>query len=282
MADQNIQNNLLEHLRQLVRERDPYMASGGHFFVKQYIRQTLTQWGNVTTHDFEYQGRQHQNLLLNLPARQPKSQDLILIAAHYDGVPGSPAADDNATGVAVLLELARMIQSQPLAYPVQLVAFDLEEYGLIGSRAYAKQLKSQNRGIRLMLSLEMLGYYDASPNSQKYPAGLELIYPDTGDFIALVGNFRTLLDLWQMSDAIRRTGTKCEWLPSPNRGLWVPQTRLSDHAPFWDEGYPAVMVTDTAFLRNPHYHQPSDRLETINLDFLSGVCTGLGAALAGL
>ncbi len=282
MADQNIQNNLLEHLRQLVRERDPYLASGGHFFVKRYIQQTLAQWGSVTIHDFEYQSRRHQNLLLNLPARQAKSQDLILIAAHYDGVPGSPAADDNATGVAVLLELARMIQSQPLAYPVQLVAFDLEEYGLIGSRAYVNQLKSQNQGIRLMLSLEMLGYYDASPNSQKYPAGLELIYPDTGDFIALVGNFRTLLDLWQMSDAIRRTGTKCEWLSSPNRGLWVPQTRLSDHAPFWDEGYPAVMVTDTAFLRNPHYHQSSDRLETINLDFLSGVCKGLGAALAGL
>jgi Zn-dependent M28 family amino/carboxypeptidase len=126
-----------------------------------------------------------------------------------------------------------------------------------------------------MISLEMLGYCDSTPGSQRYPAPLERFYPNRGDFIALIGNLPTIPDLIRLNRIIRTSGVSSEWLPVFNKGRIVPQTRLSDHAPFWDRGYRAIMVTDTAFMRNPHYHKASDRIETLNLDFLTGVCRGL-------
>lgn len=261
------------------------MATAGHFFVQEYIRQQFSQWGSVEIHTFEVRGKACKNLILNLPSqgrRQKKDLPPILIGAHYDGVPGTVAADDNATGVAVLLELARKFAAQAARYPLRLVAFDMEEYGLLGSADYAALLHEQKQQLRLMISLEMLGYTDSTPGSQSYPPPLERFYPDRGDFIALIGNLRTLPDLIGMSRNIRKAGVPSQWLLVPNRGLIVPQTRLSDHAPFWDLGYPAMMVTDTAFLRNPHYHKPSDAIATLNLDFMSGVCEGLEIAIRRL
>jgi Zn-dependent M28 family amino/carboxypeptidase len=271
----DLKASLRSHLIQIVRERDPYLATGGHFYVQQYIRQQLEQWGVVETHEFQVGGKTHQNLIFNLPASNNHQKPPILIGAHYDGVPGTPAADDNGTGVAVLLELAKAFAASPLRYPVRLVAFDLEEYGMLGSQQYAAELQQQGQPLRLMLSLEMLGYCNSTPGSQRYPAGLERFYPNQGNFIALIGNLRTIPDLIRLSRNIRKLGTPAEWLPVPNRGLIVPQTRLSDHSPFWDHGYAAMMVTDTAFMRNPHYHQASDTIETLDLDFLTGICRGL-------
>ncbi len=272
-----LKQRLYKHLIEIVRDRDPYMSSGGHFFVQQYIREQFQQWGKVETHEFKRGQTTHKNLILNLPpiSATANNKPLILIGAHYDAIPGTPGADDNATGVAVLLELARDFVAKPLKYPVQLVAFDLEEYGMVGSEEYASFLKEKKQPIRLMLSLEMLGYCDYSPNSQTYPTGLKYFYPDRGDFIALVGNLSTIPDLIRLSSNIRQQGTPCEWLTVPNRGTIVPATRLSDHSPFWDNGYRALMVTDTSFLRNPYYHKPSDTIETLDLDFLTGVCRGL-------
>jgi len=271
------------HLQHLVRERDPFFHTQGHFYVREYVRQTLQQWGTVAVHSFSVHGRSHQNLLLNLPAATDSpAGPPILVGAHYDAVPGTPGADDNASGVAALLALARAIAAAPLRYPVRLVAFDLEEAGLLGSTAYAQQLKRQQQPLRLMLSLEMLGYCDASPNSQRYPANLGLFYPHRGDYIGFIGNRSILGELRCLSRSMRASGTPAQWLPAPNRGNWIPEVRLSDHAPFWDAGYSAVMVTDTAFLRNPHYHQPSDRRETLDLDFLAGACRGLEAGLRQL
>ncbi|MGE5656987.1 MAG: M20/M25/M40 family metallo-hydrolase [Actinomycetota bacterium] len=281
----DLKEQLQIHLQEIVRERDPYLASAGHFYVQQYIRQQMQQWGTVEVDEFEVRGQTHQNLILNLPPlSQGKKRQLspILIGAHYDAVPGTPGADDNASGVVVMLELARAIASHPLKYPVQFVAFDLEEYGLLGSQHYAQKLKQQGQQLRLMMSLEMLGYCDRTPNSQRYPTGLKYFYPNTGDFIALIGSLRTLPDTIKLSASIRKSGTNCEWLPVPNRGLIVPDTRRSDHSPFWDLGYRAMMVTDTSFMRNPHYHQPSDRIATLDLDFLTGVCQGLIKGLANL
>lgn len=155
----DLKQRLHTHLIQLVRDRDPYLATAGHFFVQQYIRQQLEQWGTVETDEFQVRGKTHQNLILNLPgSNDGKQKPLILIGAHYDAVPGSLGADDNATGVAALLELARAFAAQPARYPVRLVAFDLEEYGLLGSSEYAAQLRQQQLPLRLMISLEMLGY----------------------------------------------------------------------------------------------------------------------------
>lgn len=273
-----LKESLYNHLVQIVRERDPYLASAGHFYVKQYITQQLQQWGNIEINEFQVRGKTHQNLILNLPSSSPLRKGRvapILIGAHYDAVPGTPGADDNATGVAVLLELARMFAAEPLKYPVQIVAFDMEEYGMLGSEQYAAELKQQRQPLRLMLSLEMLGYCTSTANSQRYPAGLERFYPNQGNFIALIGNLPTIPDLIGISRKIRKSGTPSEWLPVPNRGLIIPQTRLSDHSSFWDQGYRAMMVTDTSFMRNPHYHQVSDTIHTLDLDFLTGVCRGL-------
>jgi Zn-dependent M28 family amino/carboxypeptidase len=281
--EENLKERLHAHLKALVRDRDPYLATGGHFFVQQYICQQLQEWGNVETHEFQVRGKTHQNLILSLPATpSDKQKQPVLIGAHYDAVPGTPGADDNATGVAVLLELARKFAAEPASCPVRLVGFDMEEYGLLGSTEYAAQLRQQQQPLRLMISLEMLGYCNSTPGSQRYPPGLERFYPNRGDFIALIGNLPTIPDLIRLSRSIHTAGVPSEWLPAPNRGLIVPQTRLSDHAPFWDQGYRAVMVTDTAFLRNPHYHQGSDRIDTLDLGFLTGVCRGLEVGIRGL
>ncbi|MBD1837063.1 M20/M25/M40 family metallo-hydrolase [Coleofasciculus sp. FACHB-64] len=278
----DLKENLRSHLTQIVRDRDPYLASSGHFYVQHYIREQLQQWGTVETHEFSIRGQNHQNLILNLPAATNNQKPPILIGAHYDAAPGNPGADDNATGVAALLELARIFAAEPIKYPVRLVAFDMEEYGMLGSQQYAADLKQQGQSLRLMLSLEMLGYCNSAPGSQRYPAGLERFYPNRGDYIALIGNLPTIPDLIHLSRNIRKVGVPSEWLPVPNKGLIVSSTRLSDHSPFWDLGYKAMMVTDTAFMRNPHYHQPSDTIETLDLNFLTGVCRGLASGISHL
>ena len=280
----DLKERLSFHLNSLVRDRDPYLAPAGHFFVQHYIRQQFEQWGTSEIHEFKNNGKCHQNLILNLPAASSEdpsetSPPPILVGAHYDALPGTPGADDNATGIAALLELARAIQAQPLRYPVRFVAFDLEEYGLQGSTAYATALHQQKQPLRLMLSLEMLGYCDSTPGSQKYPPGLKYFYPNRGDFIAFIGNWCAVPDLICFNRQTRRAGTPSQWLVAGQRGLLVPATRRSDHAPFWDRGYRAAMVTDTSFMRNPHYHRATDRLDTLNLDFLAGVCDGLMAGL---
>jgi Zn-dependent M28 family amino/carboxypeptidase len=275
-----LQARLRSHLRQIIRERDPYFATQGHFYVQQYVRQELAQWGAVGEQAFQVKGMQLQNLVLDLPGRTDRPP--ILIGAHYDAVPQSPGADDNATGVAVLLELARIFKAKPARYPLRLVAFDLEEtgYELAGSTYYARSL--QQAPLRLMISLEMLGYCTAAAGSQQYPAGLQYFYPHQGNFIGLIGNLKTIPDLIRLNRAMRQAGTPSEWLPAGRRGLIVPDTRRSDHAVFWDLGYRALMVTDTSYLRNPHYHLPSDRLDTLDLTFLTGVCQGLAEGIQRL
>ncbi|MBW4487049.1 MAG: M28 family peptidase [Trichocoleus desertorum ATA4-8-CV12] len=276
---------LQHHLTQVARDRDPYLATAGHFFVQQYIRQQLEQWGQVAIQNFQVQGMSLQNLILDLPAATTNANRdrlPILIGAHYDAVIGSPGADDNATGVAVLLELAQAFCQEPARHPIRLVAFDFEEtsYNLAGSTYYANSL--QEEPLRLMLALEMLGYCDRSPNSQQYPPGLKYFFPNQGNFIGLIGNLKTIPDLIHLSHHLRRAGVPCRWLPAGKRGLILPDTRRSDHAAFWDRGDRALMVTDTANLRNPHYHKPSDRLETLDLDFLTGVYRGLEMGIRSL
>ena len=278
----NLKQRLHEHLTQIVRERDPYLNSGGHFLVREYIRESLSQWGAVETHEFEFNGKIHQNLILDLKSASDSDLPPILIGAHYDAVPGTPGADDNATGVAVLLEMARVFSESPLKYPLQLVAFDLEEYGLLGSTAYAAELKQNQQKLRLMLSLEMLGYCNDAPGSQTYPDILKPFYSDRGNFIALVGNLSAIPDLFSLSRQMKQHGTPTEVLPDPSSGKLVPITGFSDHRPFWEQKYRAIMVTDTAMLRNPHYHKASDAIATLDLDFLTNTCQSLIAALREL
>lgn len=276
---------LTEHLSYLARERDPYIATGGYRLVQQYIQSCFEKNGTVETHHFSVRGQEHTNWILKLPGNHSAGRQSapILVSAHYDAVPGTPGADDNASGLAVLLELASYISRCPSKVPIWFVAFDMEEYGLLGSQAYGEMLKAARQPLRLMIALEMVGYCDRRPHTQQYPVPmLKWLYPQTGNFIGLVGNLATIPKLNQMQRHIRRAGAACEWLPVPGRGQLLPSIRRSDYASFRDLGYPATLITDTSFLRNPHYHQSSDRLETLDLEFMTSICQGLITWLSSL
>jgi aminopeptidase YwaD len=277
LSDITVQLN--RHLQVLVGPRDPYLASSRHRLAQQYIQSELGQWGNVEAQGFLAQGREYFNWELSIAGEQPQLAP-ILVGAHYDTVPGSSGADDNTSGVAVLLSLAALLSRHPPRRPIHLVAFDLEEYGLVGSTACAKAWKSAQKPLHLMLSLEMLGYFSAAPGSQQYPLDiLSRLYPSTGDFIGLIGNESTLFKMIALKRSLQKAGAPCQWLPVVNRGRQIPATRRSDHAPFWDEGYPAILITDTADLRNPHYHSASDLIETLDLPMMAKITQGLAASL---
>jgi Zn-dependent M28 family amino/carboxypeptidase len=147
---------------------------------------------------------------------------------------------------------------------------------MIGSAHFAKRLKSHGLKVAAMVSLEMLGYTDSRTGSQKYPVGLSWFYPERGDFIGIIGNWRSATLLKSFAGAMRQiAGLPVETLTVLGNGYLLPQVRLSDHAPFWDLGYPALLLTDTAFMRNPHYHTSSDTIDTLDLEFMSKVCQGV-------
>ena len=194
----------------------------------------------------------------------------ILVGAHYDTVPASPGADDNATGVAVVLEVARLLGSRPTPRTLQLALFDREELGLLGSRAFVADEKHLEN-LQGAIVMDMVGFACHKVGCQKYPQGLPVVPPsDKGDFLAVVGDMEhaTLLDAFQPSE--QDTLPPVLTLPVPLKGMLMPDTLRSDHAPFWYRGVGAVLLTDTANLRTPHYHQPSDTLATLDKSFFSG------------
>lgn len=217
---------------------------------------------------FESGGRQVRNI--------SAGSGSVVVGAHYDTVPGSPGANDNASGVAVLLELAAM------KIPLRFVAFANEEppyfYGdQMGSWAWAKRARERGEPIRAMFSLEMLGYYRDAPGSQRYPPPLGLFYPDRADFIAFVG------DLGARGLVRQSIGIFRDKAAFPSQGVaapsFVPGVTWSDHWSFRRHGYPAIMITDTAFNRYPHYHLPSDTPEKLDYERMARVTDGLAAML---
>lgn len=223
----------------------------------------------------------------NLVARmlpENKSLPLVVIGAHYDTVEETPGADDNASAVAALLELARWIgprlNVEPLTARLELVAFDLEEYGYLGSEMHAAGIQNAGTPIRGMISLEMLGYTDNRPGSQQLPPNLVGRYPDTADFIGICGNDDSLALMKTVAEGMKTVpNLPVECLSVPGRGETLPPVRLSDHRSFWDRGYQALMITDTSFLRNPHYHRETDAPETLDYPFLARVTAGVCEAV---
>jgi Zn-dependent M28 family amino/carboxypeptidase len=217
----------------------------------------------------------------NIVAGEEKPSGYYLLGAHYDTVSGTPGADDNASGVAVLLEVARLARHLKLPAAWAFAAFTCEEppayfTPYMGSRVYAKRAKSLRHRILGMLGLEMVGYYSRDPGSQSLPLALRFMgYPTTGDFIGLVSNRRSRPLMERLAAAIKGGGLPAVTLAVPLGGHILPEVRLSDHANFWDEGYPAVMLTDTAFMRNPHYHGPGDVMAHLDLDDMTELTLGL-------
>jgi Zn-dependent M28 family amino/carboxypeptidase len=243
----------------------------GLLSVRTYLREQLAALGPVEEHRFGSGCDAGTNLILRLPGRR-KGLAPLLVAAHYDGPLHSIGADDNASGLAALLELARRWAADPPRRPVWIVAFDQEEWGCLGSKALAAELKRQGQPLALMVSLEMLAFTGAE---QRW------LYGSRADFIAVIGNFRALPQLPGLAHRLGRH-VRTKLLPVPLRGRILPDVRRSDHSPFWDAGYRAVMVTDTSFLRNPHYHRMSDTIATLDLGFFCRVTEGLAHALAAI
>lgn len=273
---------LKKRLQHIVGERSPFSSPRHLTSVENYIEKEFKGCGlSIEIDTFTYWGRSYRNVIGR--AGPAGNGSLIILGAHFDSVEGSPGADDNASGVAVLLEAARILAGLRLRSQVLFCAFNLEELNMIGSTHFAKKLRAAGAKVSAMVSLEMVGFTDSRPGGQQYPVGLRWFYPDRGDFIGVVGNWRSSLLLRQFSRSMRQVrGLAVETLTVLGNGFLVPQVRLSDHSPFWDLGYPALLVTDTAFFRNPHYHGPSDTLETLDLKFMANVCQGVVEGVLGL
>ena len=212
--------------------------------------------------------------------------EIIVVGAHYDTVPETPGADDNASGVAVMLELARLLKSEPLTHGLRLVAFANEEppHFLtqdMGSLYHARRAVQRGDRIRLMISLEMLGYYSSEPGSQDYPAPFSYFYPDRADFVAFVGNFRSRAALKEAIGLFRGARQfPSEGLAAPV--VLAPDVGRSDQSAFWLQGVSAFMVTDTADHRNHAYHNAADVPASLDYEAMARVTTGLAEMLTGL
>ncbi len=219
----------------------------------------------------------------NIVAGEAAPGGYYVLGAHFDTVAGTPGADDNASGVAVLLETARLARSLAPPRPWTFIGFTCEEppaffTPYMGSRVYAQRARQQGDNLLGMLCLEMVGYYSSEADSQELPLSLRLLgYPTTGDFIGLVSDWRSRPLLQRLEAAIKGgCGLPTVSLAVPLGGhLLLPEVRLSDHANFWDAGYPAVMLTDTAFMRNPNYHGPGDVMANLDLEAMTDLVLGL-------
>ncbi|MEM7620763.1 MAG: M28 family peptidase [Pseudomonadota bacterium] len=234
---------------------------------------------NIDEQVFEIEGQNYRNIVCSFG---PESAPRIILGAHYDvHFENNPGADDNASGVAGIIELSRLLtqHSPDLKHRVDLVAYTLEEQPhfrehTMGSFIHAKSLVEQDIPVKLMVSIEMIGYFSDAPESQSYPLSfLKLFYPTTGNFIGVIG---TSFDRSLVARAKRLMNTS-ERLPvySINAPRFIPGVDLSDHRNFWHFNLPALMVTDTAFLRNPNYHQSTDTPDTLDYDRMSDVVNGL-------
>jgi hypothetical protein len=253
---------------------------------REYVRDELTNAGlEVTEQGYDYRGQRVANLIATVPGTNIGAK-YYLVGAHYDTVPGTPGADDNASAVAVLIELGRHVAGKPPPVPLRIVAFTLEEPPAFntrfqGSRVFVRELKRGGGGVKGAIILEMVGFTAAE---QDYPLVLHWLgYPKEGNFIGIVGNRRSR----QLGRTLAKSFGDNPRLPVetlfvPFNGWILPATRLSDHAPFWDAGLPALMVTDTAFFRNPFYHTAQDRMETLDFAFMAEVVASLRTALDAL
>ena len=215
----------------------------------------------------------------NLIAEKTGTDDgVVVIGAHYDTVPGTPGADDNASAVAGMLELARIHKRSLNKKPLIFVAFVNEEppcFGSynMGSMVYAKGLKEQKVPVAVMISLEMIGCFSQDP-IQRYPLPfMRFFYPKTADFIGVVGNFNSSKYVSMLKKGIRKNSAiNARSLTGPE---YIGGINLSDNSSFWHHGFRAVMVTETSFFRNKNYHQETDTIDTLNFDAMAEVVKGI-------
>jgi Zn-dependent M28 family amino/carboxypeptidase len=256
------------------------LADAADFIAREWRRQGY----EVAPQTYDCQGLPCANLeIARRGTRRP--EEIVLVGAHYDSVLGSPGADDNASGVAALLAMSRRFAEAAPARTVRFVAFVNEEPPLyftrdMGSDVYARAARARGDDIRVMLALETIGYYSGAAGSQHYPPFFRFFFPGRGDFVAFVSNLRSRRLLRRTVRAFRAgSDFPVEHLATP--GL-VPGAAWSDHRSFWRQGYRALMVTDTAFYRYPHYHSPDDTPDKLDYGALARVAEGLASAVETL
>lgn len=280
-AKSEIRQRLIDHVRYLsetLGDRSVYRPQALKA-AEDYVRRNFEAMGYTPERQsFIYQRQEVANIITG----RRETSGYYILGAHFDTVAGTPGADDNASGVAVLLETARLASSLSPPLPWVFVGFTTEEppaffTPYMGSRVYVRRAKKDGHNIKGMLCLEMVGYYSQAPDSQPLPFPLQFLgYPTTGNFIALVADRRSRPLLTALEQALKKG---CQ-LPTasiavPFGGYILPESRLSDHANFWDQGYSAIMLTDTAFLRNPHYHGPGDIMANLDFDAMVELTLGL-------
>ena len=287
MTGETLDNRLRRHVCRLageIGEHNVFHPDALHA-AQAYITQTWhTQGYEVAEQGFAVQGVHCANLAIERPG-VARPAEIILIGAHYDSVIGAPGANDNGSGVAALLEISRLLLTATPPCTFRLVAFANEEMPFFntayqGSARYARAARQREDDIRLMLSLETIGYYRDEPNSQCYPRLYRFFYPDRGNFIALVSNFRSRPQMLKLASHFRA----CSDFPLEHVATFtfVPGVAWSDHAAFWQWGYRALMVTDTAFYRYPYYHTAEDTPEKLDYVSLARVTAGLFCAICSL
>ncbi len=250
----------------------------------EYIATELRrQTDLVEIQEFAVEGRTYRNVSARFG---PADGDRIVVGAHYDVCGDQPGADDNASGVAGLLEIASFLNGRELRRPIELVAYTLEEppnfrTENMGSAHHAKMLHDQKVAVRCMISLECIGYFSDDANSQAYPIGfLQWFYPDKGQFIAIVSNISGWSLVREMKSIMQSASTVP--IESINAPSFVRGVDFSDHLNYWKVGFDAVMITDTAFLRNANYHEVSDAAETLDYSRMAEVVKGVALVLTTL
>jgi Zn-dependent M28 family amino/carboxypeptidase len=283
--DQLLRENLYQHVEYLsVKIGERHLWKEGSLDKSaDYIESELTAFGYaVQRQTYSCYGKSVSNLIAEKKGTQG---GLVVIGAHYDTVPGTPGADDNASAVAGLLELARWLKGSESKKTFVFVALVNEEppcFGSynMGSMVYARHLREQKIPVEVMVSLEMIGFFRPEP-IQSYPLpGMGLFYPKTGDYVGVVGNFRSSKYVSFFKKGIKK------YSRINARSLTAPEffggINLSDNNSFWRHGYRAIMVTDTSFFRNRNYHQETDSIDTLDFDKMTEVVKGLYHTLSEL
>jgi Zn-dependent M28 family amino/carboxypeptidase len=291
LADRELEilrDALREHVSALAVDIGPRTPSVPDSLVRaaNYIHSVFEDAGlSVREQNYQYHDQLVTNVLATVPGTAGGSAYYV-VGAHYDTVSGTPGADDNASAVAVMLELAGRLRQARLKAPVLFAAFTLEEppahlTGHQGSRFFVRSCQSNGESMLGAIILEMVGYTAPRqhyPFLPRWPG-----YPDQGNFIGIIGNWCSLRFGHAVLKGFRKNkGLPAESLFLPFDGRILPETRSSDHASFWDAGLPALMVTDTAFFRNPNYHLPSDTIDTLDFTFMAELVKSLELALLEL
>jgi Zn-dependent M28 family amino/carboxypeptidase len=276
----HLRDNMSAHVKQLAmtigeRNLDCYDA-----LLKSaaYIQKQLEQCGyQVTKQEYIVKAKTVANLEAIIRGNKSADENVI-VGAHYDSVVGSPGANDNGSGVAAALELARSMKPAKPKRTIRFVFFVNEEppyfqTPTMGSYVYAQKLKKQNIHISSMMAIETIGAYSDAPGSQQYPSGLAALYPNKGNFISFVGNTESRPLVQAAIEAFRKTTQfPSEALSAPAS---LPGIGWSDQWSFWQQGYPGIMVTDTAPFRYVHYHEPTDTPDKLAYNHMARVVAGL-------